>query len=1272
MKKRFITIAAAAVLACITASAQQRDFMNHLYDYIENTDVFEVGQEEGRAYFIPEHSKLLNGQWKFFYADKPEGIPMDFYKTTFSDSRWSGIDVPSNWEMRGWGDPLFRNVTSPFKPNPPHVPREYNPTGAYRTTFEVPSEWSGEEVFLRFEKVASASFVWVNGQEVGYNEGAQEPAEYDITPYLKKGRNTLAVLVLKYSDGYYLEGQDYWRLAGIFDDVWLYSAPKTRLFDWYVTTDLDSDYRDAQLKVVATARRYDSSNGTYTVKGTLYKGDDAVATLQTPSGRFRGDSRTLDLTMEADISNPLKWTSETPDCYTLKMRLVDASGNTIDQAQQTVGFKETEIRDGVFLLNGRKLKVNAECSHMQDPADGHRVTDELIKKDMTILKQFNFNGVRTSHYPPVPRYLEYANQYGLYIIDETGDEAHATEYISRDSAYKAMYQERVRRMVLRDRNQPSVLFWSAGNESGEGDMIAEVIKEGRKYDPTRYWMYGGNAYSHPAEDIIGPRYPTPIELDLKVGHHDDGDNRPSFMDEYISVAGNGGGNEDEMWQAIYTYDRTMGGALWDFVSTGLLEKARRIQDLSPYNTMVHLMGRAKLSQTATSFDPKDKKNHVLDLNGHDQWVEVYRADNMEITGQNLTITFDVKPRELISSCGSFVTKGSYQFGVQQQGKDTLTFYINTDKSPANPNARRNFLAMLAGATESHKYVIAGRLPDNWEQNWHKVKANYDGQKMTLWIDGQQIADGDATGNIINAPFPVNIGRNEEEHGQETSVYICDAQMDNVGIFSQPVSDSELDAAHAALWLDFESETDDGDYYSYGIGARTYGTIWPDRTVQPEIWQMKKTVQPLSFTILSADDRTVEVWNRNHFLNANHYVNTWALYEDDKVLQQGTLQLDVEPLSKTTITVPYTKPQIQPGREYRLLISSALNTDELWAQKGFEVSWDQMELPWKATVENSDKSVGRVSIVKADDGSYTVSAGVCSYTFSAEGELVSIVQDSKELLRSPLRLNVWRAPVANELDGWDSYTVRTSSWTEYNGSQVANEFYSNHLDDLHRRLISMDVQEADGQAFVSVRSFSQLGQPKSQTQDAYIFGISYRGFEETYTYRINGDGSMEIHHTVDPQGAQPAFLPRMGLTMTLDAGLQQTEWYGRGPEENYPDRKTGYKIGIYNTTVDDMYEPYLIPQDHGLRCDNRWVRLHDNEGHGLEIRMDRLFNFSASNYSTDNLTKAVYQYQLVKQDGVTLNLDYQTTGLGCTARYVLPSYRTLSQRYERTIYINPIK
>ncbi|MCQ2073099.1 MAG: DUF4981 domain-containing protein [Bacteroidaceae bacterium] len=1258
--KRTLTQLLTVICMCTAAHAAapvgSRDFMGNIYDYIENLDVFELGQEEARAYYIPQHSMSLNGQWKFFYADTPEGIPAGFYEEGFRDSKWSMIDVPSNWEMRGYGDALFRNVSAPFRASPPSVPHDYNPTGAYRTGFTVPDSWKGEEVFLRFEKVASASFLWVNGHEVGYNEGAQEPAEYDITPYLKKGRNTLAMLVVKYSDGYYLEGQDYWRLAGIFDDVYLYSAPKTRLFDWHVTTDLDSEYRDARLNVEVTVKSYDAlpAGNPMKVRAVLTDSDGkTVAEMESQAAAFAGGSGTMVLNMEKTIANPLKWTAETPDLYELKMYLIDAatgaqiSGYSKEDARQDVGFKETAIIDNVFCLNGKPIKVNAQCSHMQDPENGHSVNDVLIRKDMTILKQYGFNAVRTSHYPPVPRYLEYAARYGLYIIDEAGVEAHATEYVSGDSRFIPMYQERVRRMVLRDRNQPAVLFWSAGNESGEGPNIGEVIKEGRKFDDTRSWMYGGNAYSHAAEDIIGPRYPTPLALDLKVGLHGDGDVRPSFMDEYISVAGNGGGMFDEMWRAIYTHERSLGGAVWDFVSPGLKQTARYLTDRSSHNVMAGVMGNAKLVQ-----DSRNRKNHVIDLSGHDEWVEVYRDDCLEVTGSSLNISFDVMPRGLISSCGSFVTKGDWQFGVQQSGRDKINFYINTDRAQGAQQQRRQ----TSGS--NNKYVLTAELPQDWEDNWHHVDASYDGKQMTLSIDGRQIASMEAAGNIINAPFPVNIGRNAQAHGQDTQVYICDALMDNVTI-----SDNTGELLH----LDFEEERQGDSYFTYGIGARTYGTIWPDRTVQPEIHQMQKSSQPISCRLLSADDGLIEVWNRNSFTNASDYDFKWAVYEDGTCIEQGTTALDIEPLSRKVISLPFHKPELKAGCEYFIMLTSALPEDRIWAGKGHVMAWDQFELPWHKAYVESDKAVGKVTLSRTDS---TIVAGGegFSYTFSTDGQLTGITQNGRQLLKAPLQFNVWRAPLALEVDGWDQGAITYSNRKSWNGAQIANEFYSNNLDRITRIPISCDAYEAGGQVFVRVRCFSQFGGISSGSLDAYIFGIRYVGYSEVYEYRINGDGTAALHHILEPEGSMPTLLPRIGLTMTLDESMQQVRWFGRGPEENYPDRKTGYAVGIYENTVDGMFEPYLIPQDCGLRCDSRWLAMADQDGHGIRFSMDELFNFNACNYSTDNLTRATYTYQLRKQDGVTLNLDYSTTGVGCTANYVLPGYQVKPTRYERNISI----
>ncbi|NLA48930.1 MAG: DUF4981 domain-containing protein, partial [Bacteroidales bacterium] len=932
MKKK-IVIGFALCLIGNNMYSQQVNYLGNLYDFIENTSVFELNQEEGRAYYIPEKHISLNGEWKFFWSDVPEGIPADFYSETFSDKKWNMIKVPSNWEMEGYGDKLFRNVSSPFRSRAPEVPREYNPTGAYRKTFNIPASWKGDQVFLRMEKVASASFVWINGQEVGYNEGAQEPAEYNITKYLKPGKNTIAVHVVKYSDGYYLEGQDYWRLAGIFDDVRIYATPSVRLFDWYVVTDLDKTYTDAILDLTVDVKKYTNEpSATYQVKATLLNTEKhSVAELTSESFTMSQPGK-KQVKFNHNIVNPKKWTSETPYLYTLKMELMSSAGNVQDVVQTQIGFKKTEIRAEVFYLNGVPLKINAQNSHMQHPESGHVMNEETIRKDFEILKQFNFNAVRTSHYPPVNRYLELANEYGLYIIDEAGTEAHATEYISNKKEFTEMYRERVRQMVLRDRNYPCILFWSAGNESGEGFNITEAINEGRKYDHTRYWMYGGNAYAHPAEDIIGPRYPNPLELEMLTGIIPDStDIRPSFMDEYLSVAGNGGGGLDDYWRVIYSHPRLMGGAIWDFVSIGLTERIRMIKDKSPYSTPTNLMGNAKLV--------KGIHGNALDLNGHDQWLEVYRQSNVEINTDKLTLTCEVFPRKLVSSSGSFITKGSYQFGLQQNGKESLDFYLFTNE----------------------QYVLNVPLPADWEGRWHQLSGVYDGQEMSVYIDGNKVGSLAASGHITNFPFPVNIGRNAEKHGQETNVYICDALLDNAGIFTEAVLPENYKPENAVLWLDFENETDKGNFYSYGIGGRTYGSIWPDRSVQPEMWQMKKSVQPISVTLVDAEKGWVEVWNRNHFVDASVYRTRWFLEADGDIIEEGEISFQVPPLTKKIIQIPYHKPEILPGKEYRVTIGSFLKNNEIWASAGHEVAWDQLELSsWHIQPSESAKPSGKLT------------------------------------------------------------------------------------------------------------------------------------------------------------------------------------------------------------------------------------------------------------------------------------------------------------------------
>ena len=960
-------------------------YLEHLYDYIENTSVFEENQEEGHAYYLAPNHLSLNGDWRFFFANTPEEVPHNFFATNFKDGKWRTIHVPSNWEMQGYGDPQFRNVPAPFKANPPFVPRDYNPTGAYRKTFTLPAAWKGQQVFLRLEKVQSGSFVWLNGQQVGYNEGGQEPAEYDVTPYLRPGKNVLAVCVVKYCDGYYLEGQDYWRLAGICDDVTLYATPKTRLFDWFVTTDLDDQYKDATLQVAVDVKKYEDVCGTFAVHATLKdaKGNLVKEMLSDPFTMTQKGKKSLTLTSQ--VFNPDKWTCETPVLYQLALELLNESGDVLQQISSKMGFKETEIRHQTFYLNGQPIKVNATNSHMQHPELGHAMNEETIRKDMAILQQHNFNAVRTSHYPPVNKYLELADEYGLYIIDETGDEAHASEYISNDQRFREMYVERVQKLVLRDRNHACVLFWSAGNESGEGPLITEVVKEGKRLDPTRYFMYGGNAYAHPAEDIIGPRYPTPYELEMNTAMVPESeDPRPSFMDEYLSVAGNAGGGMDEFWTVIRRHPRLMGGAIWDFVNPGLTEHIRPLTDSSPYNTPVHLMGNAKVEKG------------VLHLNGHDEWVEVYRSSNVELSGKALTISFDVRPGKLSGTYegAPYITKGNTQFGVVQKGNEKLQFYLHSGV----------------------KHTLDVDLPADWVGNWHHVTASWDGKEMRLYIDGQlkgteKIAAPEPANNfrwgnrgpsergvLSNFPYPINIGRIAGNHAQDPqTTYTADAEMDNVAIYNQCLADGEGRPEEAVLYLTFDGNGDTGTFYTIGGNMRTYGSIWPDRTVQPEMKQMKWTTQPVSIRLLNAETGEAEVTNRLFFTDLSQYASHWTLMADGDVLEEGDIQFTTAPQQSQVVRIPYHKPAIIPGKEYRVTITSTLKKDEVWAKTGHEVAWDQLELTSWNIPAHLPSLTSQLSPVE-DDHQITISGQGFRYVINKEtGNLEQIEVDGKAVL-----------------------------------------------------------------------------------------------------------------------------------------------------------------------------------------------------------------------------------------------------------------------------------
>lgn len=1228
----------------ILSLSQEKDFINDVYHFIENPAVLEINQEPGHAFLVPfrtvdealrksadqsEFFLSLNGRWKFNLAESPEQAPADFYKETFNDKNWSEIVVPGNWEMQGYGDPQFRNVAQPFRSDPPKIPHNDNPTGSYKRTFILPTEWKGKQVFLRIEAATSASFVWINGKQVGFNKGANEPAEYNITPFLKAGKNQISIRVTKYSDGTYLEDQDFWRLAGIFRDVRLIARENVFLRDCFVLGDLDSNYQNGILRGEVEVANYGNNDAEkYQLQVRLFDQDykQVIQPLSYQISTVTKGKKAI-VQFQTQVVHPAKWSAEYPNLYTVVFELIDRNGKTCESISVKTGFRKIEVNHQVLLLNGKPLKLNGVNSHMQHPDLGHAMDRETIIKDFTLMKQFNINCVRTSHYPPVMDYLELADQFGIYIIDETGDEAHATEFLSEKAEWRAAYIERVNKMVLRDRNHPCIIFWSAGNESGDGDNICAVIAEGKRLDPARLWMYGGNTddvrwrNEVPCEDIIGPRYPTPYELKTRIAMVPESqDPRPSFMDEYVAATGNGAGGLDEYWDIIWNYPRCAGGAIWDWVSPGIRESIRLIEDASPNKIQCAIKGRAQLVPGLSG--------QAVQLNGHDQWIDVYRHQILDISGTKLTLTLQVKPNKW-NGDGHFLTKGSWQYGIIQSEPDSLAFYLTTFE----------------------KHILKVPVPHPWEEKWHQVAGVYTGSEMLLYIDGMPVGRKACSGPIANKPFPVNLGRDAEIDGQEYPGSTNNAAIDEVGIFDRVLSEKELSSINnlkkdALLWLDFEKEAHAGDYFSTGIGGRTYGLVWPDRTPQPELWQVKKCAQPISIKPVDLKALRFEVWNRYLFTPLNELDARWELWEDGTMLAEGILPLNVPPQKRDTFSLPLTKPEQKPGCEYRVRIHFLLKKDQIWAKAGHEIAWDEMELPWYIPQLSQAIMNEQVKIEVNQDRIQAVGKNF-SYAFNRRtGTLESLFYDGKEYLRNGFELNIWRSPLANERDAWTTWKAHLTDTKTGMGIDAANAWRSLGLDHLRSYLEKITWKtNTNGSVTVTIHSHSE--------------GNDFTtAFDNTFSWTIYGNGLIRLRHRIIPQGIMPQWIQRMGIQSVVSGSLYKVSWYGRGPYENYPDRKSGAKTGIYSCNTEDMEEPYLIPQDHGLRCDVRWLTLESLDGYGIKIQGKNLFNFNVYPYSTENLTRAAYPYQLVRLDGLTLNLDYATSGVGCTAVSVHNQYRVL--------------
>lgn len=561
----------------------------------ENPEIFQINREEPTASFYKysdeasalrneswQNSSLyqsLNGTWNFYYADSVQARPTEFHKKDFDLRGWDTISVPSNWEMKGFGIPVYTNIKYMFPANPPFIPHNINNNGSYKRDFKISKDWDGKDIYLHFAGVSGAMYVWLNGEFVGYNEGSKTAAEFNISKFAKSGKNTIAVQVMRWSDASYMEDQDFWRLSGIERDVYVYASNKVTLRDFRVISDLENNYKDGILNLNLEVDNNTNSSVEKTIKVQLMDGDLEVYSENKMVNLNPG---TNDIDFSKIIADVKSWNAEYPNLYTL---LISVNG---ESTAIKVGFRSIKIKnlpDGEagsqFLVNGKPVLIKGVNFHDHDETTGHVISETLTKKDLELMKQNNINAIRCSHYPKDPHFYRLADKYGFYVVDEANIESHGMgatnqgleknpELIAKHPAYleswKEAHLDRTIRMFERDKNFPSIVTWSLGNEAGNGQNFYATYEWLKANDSTRPTQYEG-AIAYENTDIQAPMY---WSMEKMIEYVESGGSRPLIQCEYAHAMGNSLGNFQDYWDVIEKYPTMQGGFIWDWVDQGML------------------------------------------------------------------------------------------------------------------------------------------------------------------------------------------------------------------------------------------------------------------------------------------------------------------------------------------------------------------------------------------------------------------------------------------------------------------------------------------------------------------------------------------------------------------------------------------------------------------------------------------------------------------------------------------------------------------------------
>jgi beta-galactosidase/beta-glucuronidase len=1076
-----------------------------------------------------EYVRSLNGEWQFHWSPNPASAPETFFDPGASVDDWDALQVPGNWQVQqssrgeGYGKPMYTNVQYPFPPDDlPRVPEEDNPTGSYRRTFVVPEHWMGRRIHILFEGVDSAFYLWINGQKAGYSQGSRLPAEFDITPYVCSGENTVAVRVYRWSDGSYLEDQDFWRLSGIYRDVTLLALPVVHLRDYRVRTPLDVQYQDAALEIQAKVRNTGIKDASsFALEATLWdENETPVFTSPLRATVHVGADGESTVELESKVSRPLKWSAEHPTLYTLLLTLKDDSGEVLQVERCAVGFRQIEIANGQILINGVPVLLKGVNRHEHDPDTGHTISEASMVEDILLMKRFNVNAVRTCHYPDTPLWYDLCDRYGLYVIDEANIESHGVwDRLAKDPEWKMAFMERGTRMVERDKNHPCVIVWSLGNESGYGpnhEALADWIHDADPTRPVHYESATGRReyegpHTAPHIDIVSVMYPT-VERIVEMAQTP-GETRPLIMCEYAHAMGNSPGNLKEYWEAIAAHPRLQGAFVWDWVDQGLRQVTEDGQEWFAYGG---------------DFEDQPNDGNFC-ING---LIYPDRAGQPAMWELKKLVQ-PVKVTALDLAAGVIEVANGYDFS-DLSGLEGAWQLLADDRVIRSGQLPR--LETPPGGSERVTLPLEEVQPEPGVEYW--LNLSFVLAEDVPWAPkGHEVA-----WEQFKMPFATPVAPR--------------LQPQKMPPLSVTETEGAVIVAGSNFGLTFDKET--GTISSLGctLSAQVQGAELIVRGPRLNLWRAP--------TDNDVKDRNGEIAWRAASLD--------SLYEQVKAIHLEQPAPEMARIEVRTVTTPAeVDPEEAAARRFQLL----------------------------------QPLIGYVLGLLDADGLNALSRqlGV------APGDLP--IQDPKSRATA-LVLRMDREDRVPEL-------LQTAFGL---------------LDQAPEGTVSDQVKEAI--AWYRGRTPEEL---KAEFAPRYETRVDC-----AYTYTVYGSGDVVLDVSVLPQGALPP-LPRIGLQMILPGAYDTFTWYGRGPHESYIDRQEGARVGVYRGTVDEQYEPYIMPQENGNKTGVRWVALTAGDGSGLLVVGQPPINASAHHLSTKNLTAARHTFELERQDEVTLNLDYRQAGLG---------------------------